>query len=121
MHGAPGLGALNQAGPRQHVEMLDHRRQRHIEPSGDLRDRQLAVVGEPVEDGAPRGVSQRAKGAIEPDIAKVNHMVIYRSARCNRQDGTLHNPVHGETGKDRRSRRPAPVAITAGANLGRRQ
>ena len=98
MHGAPGLGALDQTGSRQHVEMLDHRRQRHVEPSGDLRHRQLAAVCEPVEDRAPRRISQRGKRAIELDIAKVNHMVIYRFARCGRQDGKLHNRVHEATG-----------------------
>jgi len=79
--------------------MLDHRRQRDVETSGDLRHRQLAVVCEPVKDRAPRRVSQRGKRAIELDIAKVNHMVMYRSARCRRQDGTLHNRVHEATGR----------------------
>jgi len=94
MHGAPGLGALDQAGSRQHVEMLDHRRQRHVEASGDLHHRQLAVVGEPVEDCAPRRVSQGGKGAIELGLAKVNHMVKYLPGRRVRQDGTFHNRVH---------------------------
>jgi hypothetical protein len=75
MHGAPGLGALDQAGSRQHVEMLDHCRQRHLEPFGDLRHPQFAVVCQPVEDRAPRRVSQRGKGAIELGSVKVNHMV----------------------------------------------
>jgi hypothetical protein len=99
MHGAPGLGALDQAGSRQHVEMLDHRRQRHVEPSGDLRHRQLAVVCEPIEDRAPRWVGQRGKRTIELDIGKVNHMVKYCSARRGRQAGTLHNRVHEATGR----------------------
>jgi hypothetical protein len=64
------------------------------EPSGDLRHCQLAVVCEAIEDRAPRRVSQRGKRAIELGIAKVNHMVKCRSARCGRQDGTLHNRVH---------------------------
>ena len=98
MHGAPSLGALDQAGSRQHVEMLDHRRQRHLEASGNLRDRQFAVLCEPVEDGAPGRVSQRAKGAIELDIAKVNHMVMYHSVRRSRQDCRVHNRVGEETG-----------------------
>ena len=94
MHGAPGLGALDQAGSRQHVEMLDHRRQRHVEPSGDLRHRQFAVVCEPVEDRAPRRVSQCGKRTIELSIAKVNHVVKYHSGRGRRQDARLHNRVH---------------------------
>jgi hypothetical protein len=94
MHGTADLGALDQAGAREYVEMLDHRRQRHVEAPGDLRHRQLAVVCEPVENRAPRRVSQRGKRSIELDIAKVNHMVKYRSGRCGRQDGTLHNRVH---------------------------
>lgn len=94
MHGAADLGTLDQAGARQYVEMLDHRRQRHVEAPGDLRHRQLAVVCEPVENRAPRRVGQRGKRPIELDIAKVNHMVKYRSGRCGRQDGTLHNRVH---------------------------
>ena len=80
MHDSPALGALDQAGARQHVEMLDHRRQRHVEASGDLRHRQLAVVREPVEDRAPCRVSQCGKRPIELDVAKVNHVVKYRSA-----------------------------------------
>jgi hypothetical protein len=100
MHGAPSLGALDHAGSRQHVEMLDHRRQRHVERSGDLRHRQLAVVCEPVEDRAPRRVSQRGERTIELDIAKVNHIVKYLSALSGRQGGTLHNRVHEATGED---------------------
>jgi hypothetical protein len=94
MHGSPALGALDQAGARQHVEMLDHRRQRHLEASGDLRHRQLAVVSKPVEDRAPCRVRQRGKGPIELDVAKVNHVVKYRSGMPRGQDGVLHDRVH---------------------------
>jgi len=93
MHGAPGLGALDQAGSRQHVQMLDHGRQRHLETAGDLRHRQIIILCEPVEDRASRRVSQRSKRAIEFNVAKVNHVVKYASGCCGRQDGAFHNRV----------------------------
>jgi hypothetical protein len=62
---AAGLLACDQAGVRQHVEMLHDRRQRHVERLGELTDRKRVAVGQPREQRAPRRVSKRGKGLVQ--------------------------------------------------------
>ena len=76
-HGASGLGALDQARARQHVEMLHHRRQRDGERRRDLGHRQSLGARQPIEDGPPRRVGERREGLVELGIRIVNHVVKY--------------------------------------------
>ena len=64
--GAPALVARHQPGIRQHVEMFHHRRQRHGEWFGEHADRQAVGLAQPRQQGAPRRVGERGKGAVEP-------------------------------------------------------
>jgi hypothetical protein len=76
---AAGLLACDQAGIRQHIEMLHDRRQRHRERLGELADRKPVAVGKPRQQRAPRWVRQRGKGAVQELIrgliVTLNHMV----------------------------------------------
>src|SRR5579885_1861655 len=56
--------ALDQAGPLQHFQVLGNSRKAHLEGLGEFRNRCFAG-GKPVQDSAPRGVSQSCKGGAE--------------------------------------------------------
>jgi len=64
-HDAAGLFARDQAGIRQHVEMLHDRRQRHRKRLRQLADRKHVAVGEPRQQCAPRRIGERGKGAVQ--------------------------------------------------------
>jgi hypothetical protein len=72
---APGLGALDEAGAGQNVEMLHHRRQRHGKRRGELAHRSVRPFGKPHHQCPPRRVGERREGAVERGVLKVNHMV----------------------------------------------
>jgi hypothetical protein len=74
-HNAPGLGARDQAGIRQHVEMFHDRRQRHRKWLRQLAHRQAVALAEPRQQRAPCRVRQRGKGAVQGPIAMLNHVV----------------------------------------------
>jgi len=59
---APGLGALDQVGARQDIEVLDHRRERDRERRRNLRDGQFALARKAIDDGAPRWIGERREG-----------------------------------------------------------
>jgi hypothetical protein len=77
-HRAAALGTLDQVGPRQHVEVLHDRGQRHRERLRQLADGLIVPLRQLLENGAPRRVCQRRKRAIEPFVVNVNHVVKYR-------------------------------------------
>jgi len=74
-HGAAGFGARDQAGVRQHVEMLHDRGQRHRKWLRQLAHRDAVLLTEPRQQRPPRRVRQRRKGAVESLIDILNHVV----------------------------------------------
>jgi len=82
-HGAAALVAGDQAGVRQHFEMLHHRRQRHRERRGQRADRQAIGLAQARQQSAPGRIGQRGEGAVERLYTIVNHVVKY-TARATR-------------------------------------
>jgi len=73
--GAAGLFARDQAGIRQHIEMLHDRGQRDRKRLRQLADRQAFAVAEPCQQRAPGRIGQRSKGAVQNFLLILNHMV----------------------------------------------
>ena len=73
MDGAAGLVPGDQAGGRQHVEMLEDGGQRHGEGAGEFADRQVGLGAQLRQQGAARGVGQGGEGAVERGVDMVNH------------------------------------------------
>jgi len=63
-HRAAALGTLDQIGPRQHVEVLHDRGQRHRERLRQLGDGLIVTLGQLFENGPSRRVRQCGKRAI---------------------------------------------------------
>ena len=76
-HRAAALGTLDQVGPRQHVEVLHDRGQRHRERLRELGHGLIVPPSQLLENGPPRRVCQRGKRTIEPFVLNVNHVVKY--------------------------------------------
>jgi len=74
-HGAAGFGARDQAGVRQHVEMLHDRGQRHRERLRQFAHRDVVFSAEPRQQRAPGRVRQRREGAVQHGFSILNHMV----------------------------------------------
>ena len=74
---AAGFFARDEAGVRQHVEMLHDRRQRDRKRRAKLADREIRPLGEPHHQRAARRVSERGEGAVEGSGRKLNHVVKY--------------------------------------------
>jgi hypothetical protein len=74
-HGAAGFRARDQAGVRQHVEMLHDRGQRHRERLRQIAHRNIVVPAEPRQQRAPGRVCQCCEGAVQRRILILNHMV----------------------------------------------
>jgi len=74
-HGAAGFRARDQAGIRQHVEMLHDRGQRHREGLRQIAHRNTVLPAEPRQQRAPGRVCQCGKGAVQRRILILNHMV----------------------------------------------
>jgi len=74
-HGAAGLGARDQAGIRQHVEMLHDRGQRHREWLRQIAHRNTVLPAEPRQQRAPGRVCKCGKGAVQRRILILNHVV----------------------------------------------
>jgi len=74
-HGAAGLGARDQAGIRQHVEMLHDSGQRHRKRPCEFADRHVLFVTEPGEERSPGRIGKRRKGAVQRLVSILNHMV----------------------------------------------
>ena len=75
---AAGLVADDEAGVRQHVEVLHHGRQRHGEGLGEFADRDGVRLAQARQQSAPGGVGKRRESAVEVGGLIVNHVVKYR-------------------------------------------
>jgi hypothetical protein len=76
-HRAAVLGADDEPGLGENVEMLHHRRQGHGEGLGKLADGQAIAPAEARQERPPGGVGQRGKSAVEWLGPIVNHLVKY--------------------------------------------
>jgi hypothetical protein len=65
--------------------MLHDRRQRHGEGPGKLAYRNVLMLVELREQGAPRGIGESGEGAVERGLLILNHMVKCRGARLGCQ------------------------------------
>jgi hypothetical protein len=74
-HRAAGLLARDQAGIRQHVEMLDDRRQRHRKRLGQLAYGDAFLLDQPRQQCAAGRVGKRRKGSVERGVLILNHTV----------------------------------------------
>jgi hypothetical protein len=76
---AAGLFARNQAGVRQHVEMLHDGGERHRKRLRQLADRDRGARRKPRQQRAPRRVGERGKGVVQiafsRGVAILNHKV----------------------------------------------
>jgi hypothetical protein len=72
---AAGLFPRDQAGIRQHIEMLHDRRQRHREWLRQFADGERFAAAEPRHQGSPGGVGQRGEGTVQRFIVILNHKV----------------------------------------------
>jgi hypothetical protein len=70
---AAALAAPDQAGDFKHVEMLEHRRQRHGKRLGQHGDGEFRRLAEAGQYGAPRRIGQGGKDAVEVVRLTVNH------------------------------------------------
>lgn len=76
----PSDAPTHEIGPLQHAHVLGCGRKGHLERRGEFAQVALPAVpgeGEPPDDRAPGGVSQRVKHSIEPRRRRRNHMVYY--------------------------------------------
>jgi hypothetical protein len=74
-HNTAGFCARDQAGIRQHVEMLHDRGQRHRKWLRQLADRDAVSFAKPRQQRPPRRVRHRSKGAVQRLVAILNHVV----------------------------------------------
>jgi hypothetical protein len=74
-HGAAGFAARDQAGVRQHVEMLHDRGQRHRKWLRQFAHGNAVLLAEPRQQCPPGRISECRKGAVEDRIVILNHMV----------------------------------------------
>jgi hypothetical protein len=81
-HDAAGLAARDETGARQHIEMLQDRRQGHPERLGQFGHRQLRCVAKAGKHGASGRIGQRREDAVEAVRGMVNHMVNLSSSDC---------------------------------------
>ena len=72
-HGAAGLATQDQAGAFEHVEMLEHRRQRHGERFRQRRDGKFTRFAQARQHGTPGRVRERREDAVEEMGLIVNH------------------------------------------------
>jgi hypothetical protein len=72
---AAALVAQDQAGAFKHVEVLEHRRQRHGKRRGQRGDGEFRRLAEAGQHGAPGRIGQGGKEAVEVMRLIVNHRV----------------------------------------------
>ena len=93
-HRAPGFAALDQAGARQHVQVLHDRRQRDLERRRDLGHREFGLIRQTIDDRAPRRVRERREGKIKLVAAKLNHVVKYCTGTLD-----MSRPITAKAGR----------------------
>ena len=76
---AADLPAGDQAGVRQHIEMLHDGGQGNGEGPGELADRHGVLALELGDQGAPGGIGERGKGPVEGGRLILNHVVKFRA------------------------------------------
>jgi hypothetical protein len=74
-HDAAGFRARDQAGIRQHVEMLHDRGQRHRERLRQLAHRNAVLSVKPGQQCASRRVRERGEGTVQEVVSILNHVV----------------------------------------------
>jgi hypothetical protein len=74
-NGSAFLPPDDQACIRQHIDVLQHGRERHAERRGEIADRCAIGRGKAGDDGAPGRVRERAEGEVQGIWLKLNHMV----------------------------------------------
>jgi hypothetical protein len=74
-HRAAALAAPDQVGDFKHVEMFEHRRQRHGKRRCQGRHREFRRLAEASQHGAPGRVGQSGKDAVQVMGLIVNHEV----------------------------------------------
>jgi hypothetical protein len=72
-HRATALAARDQAGAFQHVEVLEHGRQRHREGRGQRGDGEFRRLAKARQHGPPGRIRQGGKNAVEAIGLIVNH------------------------------------------------
>jgi hypothetical protein len=75
---AAALAASDQAGDLKHVEVLEHRRQRHRKRLCQRGDGEFRRLGEARQHGAPGRIGQSGKDAVQVIGLIVNHEVKLR-------------------------------------------
>ena len=80
----PGLFRTDQPALFQHLQMLQHRRQRHRQRPGEIADRGRAAA-QPLHDRAPARIGQCVEHAVEGG-AIVSHMANYSASRADVND-----------------------------------
>jgi len=81
-YGAAALAAADQAGDFKHVEMLEHRRQRHRKRLGQRGDGEFRRLAEASQHGAPGRIGKGGEDAIQVVWLMVNHKVNLRGKIC---------------------------------------
>jgi hypothetical protein len=74
-HRAAGLLARDQAGVRQHVEMLHDGGQRHRKGLREFADRNGFPRSKPRQQRAPGRIREGRKGAVQQFFSILNHVV----------------------------------------------
>ncbi len=92
---ASGLVADDEAGVRQDVDVLHHRRQRHREGLGEFADRNRVGFAQACEQCAPGRVGEGRESAVQIVgfvlFSIVNHVVKYRrKGRRVKGDGVIY-------------------------------
>ena len=74
-HGAAGFGARDQAGVRQHVEMLHDRGQRHRKWLRQFTHGNVVLLTEPRQQCPSGRIGERGKRAVQGWLVILNHKV----------------------------------------------
>jgi hypothetical protein len=69
------LGPRNQPCILEHLQVFHESGQRHLVRSGKLADREVAVVGERLENVPPRPVGERGEEGVQVVVRILNHQV----------------------------------------------
>src|SRR6185437_6653823 len=79
---AADLGAPDETGGGQDVEVLEHRRQGHRKGLGEIADRESRRLLQPRQDATARRIAERRENAIQTFVARSYHQV-----KCLADDG----------------------------------
>jgi len=77
-YGAAALVAPDQVGAFKHVEMFEHRRQRHRKRRRQSRDGKFRLLAQARQHGTPGRIGQSGKDAVQMIGLIVNHQVKLR-------------------------------------------